>query len=171
MAPEMFKDNEETSAEAEYIPYHDEKVDIWAFGMTLMELVLREQPLETFANSWDKVATYLKQFKAGRTDDENYAGSALGKILLNTFESNPSLMPRWARARKQNEEFMMFVSSCLITDPENRPSAAELCEHPFLQGYIDDVIFVENNRNQPFPKRLLPLRTLVLEYEELAKER
>ena len=173
MAPEMFHDEDVENPE-EDIPYHDEKIDIWALGMTLLDLVLGEQPLEVFANSMEKVSDFLLQFKQHRTDNENFEGSALGKILLTSFEHEPSFLERWGKARKRNKDIMDFATQCLITDPKDRPSAEKLCKHPFVAEYVKEVIKVEKamgkkakGKQQPYPKLLLPLRRLIQTYEEI----
>jgi serine/threonine protein kinase len=86
-------------------PY-DEKVDIWACGIILYELVFREHPIP------DKV------FK--------YAISAEKKLISFVksihFDSNT------------NKDLKNLILSCLNPDPTKRPTAVEILKNPWLNS-------------------------------------
>ncbi|KAJ3215602.1 putative serine/threonine-protein kinase wnk5 [Dinochytrium kinnereticum] len=91
MAPELYDEK------------YDEKVDIYAFGMVVIEIVTKEYPYSECSNQaqiYKKVTTGIKP-------------QALHRI--------------------QEEDTRKFVDSLITFDPRERPSAAELLQHPFLQ--------------------------------------
>jgi serine/threonine protein kinase len=81
---------------------YDEKVDIWSLGIVAIEIAEGEPP-------------YLK---------EN------SMKALQLISSNPP--PTLREKNKWSSEFNDFVTRCLIKDPEARPRASELLEHPFI---------------------------------------
>lgn len=108
MAPDMYEDK----------PY-DEKVDIYAFGLCVLEIFTKEIPYSECSNP----AQIYKKVSNGETPD-----------VLSRLESK--------HARE-------FVELCLgYKDEEGRyvrPSAAELLQHPFLvkRANDDDEVMVD----------------------------
>ena len=91
MAPEMYEES------------YDEKVDIYAFGMCLLEMITKEIPYSecnTFAEVWKKV----------RSGNEP---SGLKKI--------------------KNMKAKELIIKCITKDPGNRPTSLELLDDPFFQ--------------------------------------
>jgi serine/threonine protein kinase len=82
---------------------YDTKVDIWSLGIMVMEMAQGEPPYMEFP--------------------------PLRALFLITTKGIPDLN----EPQKWSQPFREFVSLCLEKDPEKRPSASELLEHPFLQ--------------------------------------
>ena len=83
---------------------YDSKCDIWSLGITCIELAEGEPP-------YSEVRTFL----------------VMKKILNNPPKglTNPKL---WSN------DFNDFVEKCLIFDPAQRPTAAQLLNHSFIQN-------------------------------------
>ena len=83
---------------------YDSKCDIWSLGITCIELAEGEPP-------YSEVRTFL----------------VMKKILNNPPKglTNPS---KWSK------DFNDFVEKCLIFDPAQRPTAAQLLSHDFIQN-------------------------------------
>ncbi|KAK3256347.1 hypothetical protein CYMTET_34512 [Cymbomonas tetramitiformis] len=91
MAPEMYGRD------------YDEKVDIYAFGMCLLEVVTRDKPYTECKTS----------------------AHIMRKVLR--------LEPPEALARVKNEELRNFITLCIQPNPELRPTASELLLHKFFK--------------------------------------
>ena len=83
---------------------YDSKCDIWSLGITCIELAEGEPP-------YSEVRTFL----------------VMKKILNNPPKglTKPEL---WSK------DFNNFVQKCLITDPEQRPTATQLLNHDFIKN-------------------------------------
>lgn len=90
MAPEMFDEK------------YDEKVDIYAFGMCLLEMVTKEVPYSEC--------------------------KAIGQIYKNIVGGIPPV----AVEKIKNEKTKQLVCRCIAFDPKMRPNAKELLEDPFF---------------------------------------
>ncbi|XP_010536717.1 PREDICTED: probable serine/threonine-protein kinase WNK11 [Tarenaya hassleriana] len=95
MAPELYDEN------------YTEMVDIYSFGMCVLELVTREIPY----SECDSVAKIYKKVCNG------VKPAALNKI--------------------KDTEARAFIEKCIASKPETRPSAAELLLDPFFDGIAD----------------------------------
>lgn len=84
---------------------YDSKCDIWSLGITCIELAEGEPP-------YSEVRTFL----------------VMKKILENPPKglTNP---------KKWSKEFNSFVKMCLTVDPQKRPTAKFLLNHPFITKY------------------------------------
>lgn len=83
------------------------KADIWSLGITLIEFAQIEPP----------------------NNDMHQM-----RVLIKIQKSDPPTLDypsRWSPA------FSHFISKCLIKDPAQRPTAAELLEHPFIKAFTD----------------------------------
>jgi serine/threonine protein kinase len=96
MAPELYDEK------------YDEKVDIYAFGLCVLEILTKEYPYSECTNQaqiYRKVTSGIKPL-------------AFDKL------ANPAVR--------------QFVSLCIEFDPEKRPSAQELLRHEFLLDRVDE---------------------------------
>jgi len=84
---------------------YDYKCDIWSLGITTIEMAEGEPPFAKVKGYW-----------------------VLKKIITHP--------PKGLKNKeKWSNEFNNFVEKCLIYDPEKRPSAKELLQHPFILKY------------------------------------
>lgn len=81
---------------------YNEKIDIWALGMILLEMAEGTPPFKD-------------------THDARIL------CLLSEKES-----PKLTNPSKHSDKFVDFLSKCLTVDPEERPSASALLKHPFV---------------------------------------
>jgi len=107
-APRSVLGTPEFMAPELYDEHYDEKVDIYAFGMCMLELATLEYPYCECRNA----AQVYKKVTRGCLPDS-----------LNKVE-DPALKE--------------FINVCLDRDKDRRPSAAKLLKHPFLQELQDD---------------------------------
>ncbi|KAJ3342374.1 hypothetical protein HDU93_002490 [Gonapodya sp. JEL0774] len=91
MAPELYDE------------HYDEKVDIYAFGLCVLEMVTKEYPYGECTNQ----AQIFKRVTSG------IKPQALSKVA--------------------DEATREFIDICINHDPTKRPSATDLLRHPFLQ--------------------------------------
>ncbi|XP_042354822.1 serine/threonine-protein kinase 10 [Plectropomus leopardus] len=96
---------------------YDYKADVWSLGITLIELAQIEPPHHELNPM---------------------------RVLLKIAKSEP---PTLEQPHKWSKEFKDFLKKALDKNPETRPTAAQLAEHPFVRS-------VTSNR---------PLRELVAE--------
>ena len=103
MAPELYDES------------YDEKVDIYAFGMLLLEIITRDVPYHECANP----AQIYKKVTQG--------------------------IPPASLRRVKSEDAKNFILFCLGIgkDASERPSASELLKHPFLEKKPDDETTIE----------------------------
>ncbi|RKP02972.1 hypothetical protein CXG81DRAFT_29392 [Caulochytrium protostelioides] len=90
MAPELYEER------------YDERVDIYSFGMVILEIVTRDFP---YSECHNQAQIYRKV----------------------TSGIKPA-----ALTRVQDPEIRAFIELCTEFDPHRRPTAASLLEHPFL---------------------------------------
>ncbi|UXI20011.1 hypothetical protein NH340_JMT05954 [Sarcoptes scabiei] len=83
---------------------YDYKVDIWSLGITLIEFAQIEPP--------------------------NHQMSPM-RVLLKIQKGDP---PKLDCPKAWSTEFNSFIAKCLTKDCDQRPTAAELLEHPFLKN-------------------------------------
>ena len=84
---------------------YDYKCDIWSLGISTIEMAEGEPPFAKVKGYW-----------------------VLKKIITHP--------PKGLKNKeKWSSEFNDFVEKCLIYEPEKRPSAKELLQHPFIMKY------------------------------------
>lgn len=88
---------------------HDGKVDVWALGISAIEAAERAPP--------------------------RWALPPMRVLLAIARDPAPGL----SEPAKWSPDFVDFVTRCLVKDPEARPSAAELLDHPFVARVVDEV--------------------------------
>jgi len=86
---------------------YDFKVDIWSLGISLIEFAQMEPP---------------------------YHEMSPMRVLLRIQKSDP---PHLDRPSKWSSEFNDFIRICLTKDPNQRPTAGQLLEHPFVRNALD----------------------------------
>lgn len=84
------------------------KADIWSLGITLIEFAQIEPP----------------------NNDMHPM-----RVLIKIQKSDP---PTLDQPSRWSHLFSNFISRCLVKDPELRPTAAELLEHPFIKDFNDN---------------------------------
>ncbi|KAJ1981695.1 hypothetical protein H4R34_001977 [Dimargaris verticillata] len=90
MAPEMYEER------------YDEKVDSYAFGMCVLEMVTREYPYMECTNP----AQIYRRVTAG--------------------------IPPATLEKVSDDDVRAFIGYCIQSNPDKRPTAAEILAHPFL---------------------------------------
>lgn len=84
------------------------KVDVYSFGMCILEIVTRQHP---------------------------YAECANEETIIHRLSQK---LPPLGLNRIMNENARHFISSCVLFDSEKRPSVEELLNHPFLSPNQDE---------------------------------
>ncbi|CAG9329205.1 unnamed protein product [Blepharisma stoltei] len=87
---------------------YDTKVDIWSLGIVALEVAERDPP-------------FLKE-------------NPLRALYMISNAPSPALK----KPEEWSDEYVDFVSLCLIKDPDRRPSSDELMTHPFIQSAPND---------------------------------
>ena len=89
------------------------------------ELIKGERKYTTKIDIWS-LGIFAMEMADG---DPPYINEPQNKVIFNIVNKvPPSIKPRWS------EEFRSFVKLCLIKDPNERPSAADLLRNPFMIG-------------------------------------
>lgn len=82
---------------------YDYKTDIWSLGITLIEFAQRDPP----NNQMNPM-----------------------RVLLKILLAEP---PKLDSPSQWSKQFNDFLAKCLIKDPQSRPTATDLLEHPFIK--------------------------------------
>lgn len=85
---------------------YDYKADIWSFGITSLELATGHAPFAKFPPM---------------------------KVLMMTLSNAPPTLDREGGKHKYSRAFKDMIDSCLQKDPNKRPSAEKLIQHPFFK--------------------------------------
>lgn len=96
MAPELYDER------------YDEKVDIYAFGLCVLEIVTKDYPYSECTN----------QAQIFRKVTNGVRPASFSRVL--------------------DPDTKYFIATCIAYDPADRPSAAELLSHPFLTESVDN---------------------------------
>jgi len=89
------------------------------------ELIKGERRYDTKIDIWS-FGIFAFELAEG---DPPYIREPQSRVMINIITREPpKISSRWSTG------FRDFVSACLTVDPELRPSAEQLLNHPFLQG-------------------------------------
>eukprot|EP01083_Nonionella_stella_P266709 901851_1 len=113
MAPELFKEQ------------YNEMVDIWSFGMVILELVTKQMPYAECKGAFQAYQAIVSGTKP---------------LILSLVNDN---------------YIRYFIEICIKLNPKERPTAIELLEHPFLLDRINDRILCHHSikpKNQKYPE-------------------
>lgn len=118
---------------------YNEKADIWSLGITGIELAEGYPPLSDV--------------------------HPMRAIFL--IPSAPA--PKLKEANSFSSEFNDFLDKCLQKDPENRKTAVELLDHPFIKPSLE--IFDKNHASHPVLKEfIISNNDNLIEYRKNQKE-
>ncbi|GKV13950.1 hypothetical protein SLEP1_g24906 [Rubroshorea leprosula] len=91
---------------------HNSKSDIWSLGLVLLECA-------------------TGQFPYSRPEEEGWDN--FYELMVAIVDQPPPCAP----SDQFSPQFCSFISACVQKDPEDRQSALELLEHPFVNMYDD----------------------------------
>ncbi|KAI8344461.1 kinase-like domain-containing protein [Chlamydoabsidia padenii] len=119
---------------------YDYKADIWSFGVTSIELATGHAP---------------------------YAKLPPLKVLMMTLSNDPPTIDREATEYKYSKIFKDMVDSCMVKDPEKRPSAEKLLQHPFFKqskrkDYLVKSILQDLTPLEQRPRRKISQRQITI---------
>ncbi|KAJ8462443.1 hypothetical protein ONZ45_g17931 [Pleurotus djamor] len=86
---------------------YDASADIWSFGITALELTQGRPPRSRESSQ---------------------------KVLLSIIQEDPPVLNRDGGVHKYSRAFNEIISSCLVKDPTQRPTAAQLLQSPFFKS-------------------------------------
>ena len=123
----------------EELPQYDEKVDLWSFGVVLLEAMTGRQPFPADSvkemilvqqSMLAEVAAAAPASASAAVAAPASASAAAGAVAIPAFIARHALSPL----------VMDFLARILREDPTQRPSAAELLEHPWLNAETQQLV-------------------------------
>ena len=123
MAPELYEEQ------------YDEKVDIYAFGMCVLEMISKKYPYEVWSffylSHYFVFCYFDKNKNKNKTKKMKECTNQIQVIRKVTEKKQPDIL------RKLHRYVRTFIELCIERDARKRPTASELTTHPFLT-FMDD---------------------------------
>ena len=124
-------------------------VDIWSMACVMAEL-FKGQPLFPGESGVDQMFEFIKVIGAPSEEQvaamsKTYSSSKFPKIKAKPWETifNTKYVP---------SDAIDLMAKVLVYEPAKRPTAIELCAHPFFASLADPAMKLPNGR--PLPKEL-----------------
>ncbi|KAI9280054.1 kinase-like domain-containing protein [Sporodiniella umbellata] len=117
---------------------YDYKADIWSFGITSIELATGHAPFAKYPPL---------------------------KVLMMTLSNDPPTLERETEAHKYSKAFKDMVDTCLVKDPNKRPTAERLLGHSFFKQarkkeYLQKYILVDLPPIEQRPRKRIPQKQI-----------
>ncbi|KAI8091185.1 kinase-like domain-containing protein [Gilbertella persicaria] len=119
---------------------YDYKADIWSFGITAIELATGHAPFAKYPPL---------------------------KVLMMTLSNEPPTLDRETTVHKYSKTFKEMIDTCLSKDPQKRPSAEKLLQHPFFKQakrkeYLVKTILSELPPLEQRPRKKIPQKQVTI---------
>ncbi|CAO3639286.1 unnamed protein product [Mucor fragilis] len=119
---------------------YDYKADIWSFGITAIELATGHAPFAKFPPL---------------------------KVLMMTLSNEPPTLDRDNTIHKYSKSFKDMIDICLSKDPQKRPNADKLLQHPFFKqakrrDYLIKTILYELPPLEQRPRKKIPQKQVTI---------
>ncbi|RCH89010.1 hypothetical protein CU097_002188 [Rhizopus azygosporus] len=119
---------------------YDYKADIWSFGITAIELATGHAPFAKYPPL---------------------------KVLMMTLSNDPPTLERETTMHKYSKAFKDMIDSCLVKDPNKRPTAEKLIQHSFFKQakkkeYLVKTILTELPPLEQRPRKKIPQKQITI---------
>lgn len=110
---------------------YDTSADIWSLGITALELCYGRPP---------------------------YSRDPPGTVLRKVLNNEAPTLDRSGGRYKYSKAFKEVIDSCLVKDPSQRPTAADLLQTPFFKGTKKKIYLVSTLLGRNFDRHESPAR-------------
>ncbi|OBZ82509.1 Serine/threonine-protein kinase fray2 [Choanephora cucurbitarum] len=119
---------------------YDYKADIWSFGITAIELATGHAPFAKYPPM---------------------------KVLMMTLSNEPPTLDRENATHKYSKAFKEMIDICLNKDPQRRPTAEKLIQHPFFKqakkkDYLIKAILSDLPPLEQRPRKKIPQKQVTI---------